>query len=69
MNWADEFGLVISSRTSGVHYQYSFMVGIKKVWILISWLHRKPAYLDLHCFLTNLSQIRIHGVNEKPAGM
>ena len=23
---------------------------VKKVWILISWLHQKPADLDLHCF-------------------
>ena len=23
----------------------------EKVWIVISWLHQKPADLDLHCFL------------------
>ena len=26
------------------------LCGCKTVWILISWLHRKPADLDLHCF-------------------
>ena len=25
---------------------------MKKQWILISWLHEKPAELDLHCYLT-----------------
>ena len=29
------------------------MVWLKKVWILISWLHQKPADLDLHFFYKN----------------
>ena len=51
--------------TSGVHYEYKFMVWTKKVWTLISWFHQKPADLDLHCFLTIFFPIWFHGVNEK----
>ena len=32
------------------HYLYGFFLWLQTVWILISWLHQKPADLDLHSF-------------------
>ena len=34
----------------------------KTVWILISWLHQKPADLDLHCFKKSLLE-KLHGAH------
>ena len=30
----------------------------EKVWILISWLHQKPADLDLHCFQKSIKFLK-----------
>ena len=37
--------------------KHVFSIKMKTVWILISWLHQKPAYLDLHCFLKRIQNV------------
>ena len=32
------------------NYKHVFSIRVKKLWILIRWLHQKSADLDLHCF-------------------